>query len=66
MILLKKLAERLNLAQTTILNNYYRFETNLITLEELLILKNIFLNKKTNCGLIKARKIEKIIFEITN
>lgn len=61
MIFLRELARKLNIEESTIVKLYLRPENNLITVEELQKLKEIFISKKTNCSLIKARKIEKIL-----
>ncbi len=66
MIFLRELARKLNIEESTIVKLYLRPENNLITVEELQKLKEIFISKKTNCSLIKARKIEKILKNIEN
>ncbi len=66
MIFLRELARKLNVEESTIIKLYLKPENNLISIEELQKLKEIFIAKKTNCSLIKARKIEKILKNLEN
>lgn len=66
MIFMRELAKKLNIKEFTLERLYLKPENNLVSLEELKKLKEIFISKKTNCSLIKARKIEKILKNIEN
>ncbi|MDD4330337.1 MAG: hypothetical protein PHD79_10305 [Aliarcobacter sp.] len=66
MIFMRELAKKLNIKEFTLERLYLKPENNLVSLEELQKLKEIFISKKTNCSLIKARKIEKILKNLEN
>ena len=60
---IKELAKKLEISEMWLKKIKY-FKTNVVNHQDLEDLKEIFLNKETNCSLIKAKKIEKIIKEI--
>lgn len=66
MIFMRELAKKLNIKEFTLERLYLKPENNLVSLEELQKLKEIFISKKTNCSLIKARKIERILKNLEN
>ncbi len=60
---IRELAKKLEISEMWLKKIKY-FKTNVVNHQDLEDLKEIFLNKETNCSLIKAKKIEKIIKEI--
>ncbi len=60
---IRELAKKLEISEMWLKKIKY-FKTNVVNHMDLEDLKEIFLNKETNCSLIKAKKIEKIIKEI--
>ncbi len=60
---IRQLANKLAVSEMWLKKIKY-FKTNVVNHQDLEDLKEIFLNKETNCSLIKAKKIEKIIKEI--
>ena len=60
---IRQLANKLAVSEMWLKKIKY-FKTNVVNPKDLEDLKEIFLNKQTNCSLIKAKKIEKIIKEI--
>lgn len=65
MLFLRELAEKLNISEMWLKKIKY-FEKNIIDKKELENLKEFFESKNTNNGLIKARKIEKILKNLEN
>lgn len=63
MIFIREIAKKLKITEMRLKRIKY-FNTNLIQKKELEDLKNLFEQKNTNNGLIKARKIEKILKDI--
>lgn len=63
MIFLRELAKKLKISEAWIKRNVY-IENNVLKEEDLLRLKEYYENKRTNCGLIKSRKIEEVINKI--
>ena len=60
---IRELAKKLEISEMWLKKIKY-FKTNVVNHQDLEDLKEIFLNKETNCSLIKAKKIDKIIKEI--
>lgn len=65
MLFLREIARELNVSQKWLKKLKY-FDKNLLDKRELENLKDFFLEKNTNNGLIKARKIEKILKNLEN
>lgn len=65
MIFLREIAKELKITENRLKKIKY-FEKNLIEKKELEDLKEFFEKKNTNNGLIKARKIEKILKNLEN
>lgn len=65
MIFLREIAKQLKITENRLKRIKY-FEKNLIEKKELENLKEFFEQKNTNNGLIKARKIEKILKNLEN
>lgn len=65
MLFLREIAENLKISETWLKKMKY-FEKNIISKKELVELKDFFESKNTNNGLIKARKIEKILKNLEN
>lgn len=65
MIFLREIAKRLSISEVRLKRIKY-FEKNIVDKKELENLKDFFLKKNTNNGLIKARKIEKILKNLEN
>lgn len=65
MLFLREIAENLKINETWLKKMKY-FEKNIISKKELVELKDFFESKNTNNGLIKARKIEKILKNLEN
>lgn len=60
---IRELAKKLEISEMWLKKIKY-FKTNVVNHQDLEDLREIFLNKETNCSLVKAKKIEKIIKEI--
>jgi hypothetical protein len=60
---IRELAKKLAVSEMWLKKIKY-FKTNVVNHQDLEDLREIFLNKETNCSLIKAKKIEKIIKKI--
>ncbi|MDD3054261.1 MAG: hypothetical protein PHE16_00140 [Aliarcobacter sp.] len=65
MFFLREIAKKLGITETRLKRIKY-FEKNLIEKKELENLKEFFEKKNTNYGLVKARKIEKILRNLEN
>lgn len=65
MIFIREIAKRLGITEDRLKRIKY-FEKNIVDKKELENLKDFFLEKNTNNGLIKARKIEKILKNLEN
>lgn len=65
MIFLREIAKKLNISEKWLKQISYS-EKNIIGKKELQNMKKIFEQKNTNNGLIKARKIEKILKNLEN
>lgn len=65
MIFIREIAKRLGITEDRLKRIKY-FEKNIVDKKELENLKDFFLEKNTNNGLIKARKIEKILKNFEN
>jgi len=63
MIFIREIAKKLRISEMWLKKIKY-FEKNIIEKKELENLKDLFESKNTNNGLIKARKIEKILKDI--
>ncbi len=60
---IRQLAKKLEISEMWLKKIKY-FKTNIVNHQDLEELKDIFLNKQTNCSLVKVKKIEKIMKEI--
>jgi len=65
MIFIRELAKTLKISQVRLSRIKY-FEKNIVSKKEIEELKDFFVQKNTNYGLIKARKIEKLLKNLEN
>lgn len=63
MLFIRELSQKLSIS-TMYLKRIKYFKNNIVNLDDLQELENIFINKQTNNSLIKAKKIKKIIKDL--
>ncbi len=63
MLFIRELSKKLSIS-TMHLKRIKYFKNNIVNLDDLHELENIFINKQTNNSLIKAKKIKKIIEDL--
>ena len=63
MLFIRELSQKLSIS-TMYLKRIKYFKNNIVNLDDLHELENIFINKQTNNSLIKAKKIKKIIKDL--